>query len=103
MDFLVGLMKGGGSGAANSRKFHAREFPLKKLKSGIDSTGEKAYYDNKKWVFTVQCFHSSGLLVSFFIARMSYRYFLPFSAWLMSRRAWHLLKINVEIYGMQMV
>jgi len=33
--------------------------------------------DNKKWVFTVQCFHSSGLLVSFFIAKISYRYFLP--------------------------
>mgnify|MGYP000202551537 CR=1 FL=1 len=35
---------------------------------------------NKKWVFTVQFYNSSGLLVSFFIEIKSYKYFLSFSA-----------------------
>ncbi len=35
-----------------------------------------------------------GLLVSFFIARMSYRYFLLFSAWLTGSRAWKMLYLT---------
>ncbi len=40
---------------------------LKKIMTGL---GKYFIIDNKKWVFAVQCFRSSGLLVSFFIARM---------------------------------
>ena len=35
-----------------------------------------------------------GLLVSFFIAKISYRYFLPFSAWLIKSRAWKILYLT---------
>ena len=34
----------------------------------------------RKWVFTVQHYCSSGLPVSFFILRKSYKYFFPSSA-----------------------
>ena len=32
----------------------------------------------------------------FFIARISYRYFLPFSAWLIRRRAWKILYLTSD-------
>lgn len=35
-----------------------------------------------------------GLLVSFFIAKISYRYFLPFSAWLIKSRVWKILYLT---------
>ena len=56
----------------------------KKLKSGIDRTKEMGFH-------RTSCY---GLLVSFFIVRMSYRYFLPFSAWLINNRAWKMLYLT---------
>ena len=46
---------------------------------------------NKKWVFTVQFYNSSGLLVSFFIVVISWRYFFPSSECFIRRMAVNIL------------
>ena len=53
-------------------------------------TGRKKWLliDNKKWVFTVH------LARFFFTAKISYRYFLPFSAGLIKRRVWNILYLT---------